>query len=120
VGDLQTECHKLMLDFRRQQKMLPSLLIFEKRDPQTQVYSEIGRVTKGWCLDEVTGETQGAVPQFQLVIGWSEQIDTFIQNCTSILIDTSRYEKSRTDPAVGSPALIRMTCQVISGYARVS
>ena len=120
MGDLQTECHKVMLDFRRKQKLLPSLLIFEKRDPQTQVYTEIGRIKSGWCLDEITGETSGSVPEFQLVIGWSSQIDTYVEGCTSILIDTTRYEKSRSDPATGSPALVRMRCQVISGYARVS
>jgi hypothetical protein len=114
--DLQTQVAGLNLDARRRTKGLPDLLLFENRELDG-TFTTLGSVTSGWCGDETAGETLG-VPEYQVLVIWrTGGLDTWVQQCSAVNIGGTRYEKRAVDPAVGSPAIIRLRCQPITGYA---
>lgn len=119
LADFQTQIAGINLDTRRTLKMLPSTLQFEVRNPDGS-FTEIGSITDGWCADEVQGETFGGpAVEYQFLMVWASERDTLCKTCTAVKMAGTRYEKRAVDPAVGSPAIIRLRAQTITGYARI-
>ena len=115
--DLQTQIVGLNFDARRRTKGLPDLLVFENRELDG-TFTALGSITGKWCIDEVAAETQGgAIPEFQVVATWRSGIDQLAQACSAVNVGGTRYEKRAVDPAVGRPAVVRLRCQPITGYA---
>jgi hypothetical protein len=114
--DMQTAVCAINFDSRRQLKLLPDSVIFEHRELDG-TYTTLGSLSSGWCVDEVAGETfGGSVVEYQLLIATDGSIDYVVQRCSSVKIAETRYEKRAVDPRVGSPAVIRMRVQPITGY----
>jgi hypothetical protein len=114
--DTQTAVCAINFDSRRRLKQLPETVTFEHRELDG-TYTTLGSVSSGWCVDEVAGETfGGSVVEYQLLIATDGSIDYVVQRCSSVKIAETRYEKRAVDPRVGSPAVIRMRVQPITGY----
>lgn len=116
LPDYQTKVVAANLNQRRRVKLLPALLVFEVRE-QDGSFTTIGSIDGDWCGDEVVGETGGSIPEYQVLIMWRAGIDAWAQECSSVMIGSTRYEKRAVDPSVGSPAVVRLRCQPITGYA---
>ena len=114
---MQTQICGINFDMRRTLKGLPGILVFEQRQLDGS-YTQLGSIDAGWIADEVVAETfGGAVEEYQVLAVWSADIDNWAKQCTGVLIGQTRYEKRAVDPAIGSPAVIRLRCQPITGYA---
>lgn len=115
--DMQTAVCASNFDARRAIKRLPSTVTFEHRELDG-TYTTLGTISSGWCSDEVAGESTGAsAPEFQLVFVEQASLDDLVQRCSTVKIASTRYEKRAVDPPIGSPAVIRLRVQPISGYA---
>jgi hypothetical protein len=116
-ADMQTQICGINFDARRKLKGLPDILVFEKRELDG-TYTQLASISSGWIADEVVGETfGGAVEEYQVLAVWNSDLDVWVKQCTGVLIGSTRYEKRAVDPAIGSPAIIRLRCQPITGYA---
>ena len=115
--DMQTAVCAINFDARRRLKQLPETVYFEHRELDG-TYTDLGFVTAGWVSDEVTAEVTGAsAEEYQLLFVPQANLDGLVQNCTTVRIGSTRYEKRAVDPPVGSPAVIRLRVQPITGYA---
>jgi hypothetical protein len=114
---MQTAVCAINFDARRRLKQLPETVVFEHRELDG-TYTTLGSVTGGWVSDEAVAETAGgASEEYQLLFVPQATLDDLVQNCTTVKIAETRYEKRAVDPAVGSPAVIRLRVQPITGYA---
>ena len=115
--DMQTAVCALNFDARRALKRLPQTVFFEHRELDG-TYTALGSLSAGWISDEVVAEVGGgAAEEYQLLITASAHADSLVAQCSTVRIGTTRYEKRAVDPAVGSPAVIRLRVQPISGYS---
>jgi hypothetical protein len=117
MRDLQTQVVRFGFNYRRVMEGLPDTLIFEHRELDG-TFTVLGSINDGWCTDEVVGEVMGgAVEEYQVMITQQPNLDTLAQKCTNVLVGPTRYEKRAVDPAVGTPQIVRLRCQPITGYA---
>jgi hypothetical protein len=117
MTDLQTAVAAMNFDTRRRLKQLPDVVTFEHRELDG-TFTTLGSLSRGWIADEVIAEVSGgAFEEYQLLIATDGSIDHVVQQCSTVKIAETRYEKRAVDPRVGSPAVIRLRVQPISGYS---
>lgn len=115
--DMQTAVCALNFDARRALKRLPATVTFEFRELDGS-YTQLGTISRGWCSDEVAGESTGAsAPEYQLLFIEQPSLDDLVQRCSTVKIAETRYEKRAVDPSIGSPAVVRLRVQPITGFA---
>src|SRR5580765_2693671 len=115
--DTQTAVIARNFDARRALKRLPATVVFELRELDG-TYTALGSISAHWVSDEVVSEVGGgSAEEYQILFAHSALVDSLVEQCSAVRIGSTRYEKRAVDPAVGSPAVVRLRVQPISGYA---
>jgi hypothetical protein len=116
IKDIKTEVKSYNLDYDRLNAGIKGPLIFE-RLMSDRTWETIGSLAWGWTLAEVTSESASGLPEFQALITSRSGLDALVKDSTAIWVDGTRYEKRAVDPALTSPYVVRLRCQIISGFA---
>jgi hypothetical protein len=116
VKDIKTQVKSYNFDFDRLDHGISGPLIFERLKAD-RTFETIGEIGWGWTLNEVTSESASGLPEYQALITSRSGLDALVKDSTAIWVDGTRYEKRAVDPALTSPYVVRLRCQIISGFA---
>jgi hypothetical protein len=106
------------LDASRRHRRLGRECVIETWENATG-FVVLQTITKGWTFEEVTGEAEASVAEYQFRFTYREGLDDWIKAGRFLRVGNLRLEIRDFDPAVGSPCLMRVRAIPVSGKQSV-